>query len=282
MAEISKKKLLVFLTINAWGLDSTIENNAIRKAKIDDFKHLVSNYPSTVISPCYFESSKDYRVLASGQKDLSISLNSVSKILSQAGLRQIKIADSENFPLLSCFFNQQEDRLENEEWLIIEEKNSFWDLFFSSDERIVKKTISAIKSNKYNFIFSNLSQIAESVLNGNFEETVSRVEKTSRFLKKISQAVLEEDGVLIVLGAFGGAENVFNINTKIPNLRKTENPVPLLIIAKNFQGKTIGSEEAPNNDLSLIKPQGDFSSIAPSILKIMDLDIPSEMTSSLI
>ncbi len=278
MDELSKKKLLVFLTVNGWGVDSTVENNAIRKAKIDDFKYLVSNYPSTVISPCYFENSLDYEVLGSGVKDSSFLKNSVSKILNQSGLSQIKIADSENFPLISCFFNQQEDRLDNEEWLIVREKNNFWDLFFSLDEKIVKKTISAIKSNKYNFIFSNLNQIAESALNGNFEETILNVEKTSTALKKISQAVLEENGVMIILGSFGVAENVFNLNTRIPNLRKTKNPVPLLIIGKDFQGKTIGLEEAPNNDLSLIKSQGDFSDIAPTILKIMDFKIPPEMT----
>ena len=89
---------------------------------------------------------------------------------------------------------------------------------------------------------------------------------------------MEEDGVLIVLGSFGVAEDVFNVNTKIPNLKKTNNPVPLLIVGNDFQGKTIGLEEAPNNDLSLIKSQGDFSDIAPTILIIMNLEIPTEMT----
>lgn len=279
MEEILKEKLLVFLTINGWGVAPTIENNAIRKAKIDDFKNLVSNYPSTIISPCYSENSLNYEVLGSGNKSSSSFLkNSVSKILDQNGLSQIKIANSENFPLVSCFFNQQEERLINEEWLIVRNKNDFWDLFFSPDERIVKKTINAIKSNKYNFVFSNLSEIAYSALAGNFEETISKVEKTSLALKKISQAVLEENGVMIVLGSFGVAEDVFNINTKIPNLKKTNNPVPFLIIGKDFQGKTIGLEEAPNNDLSLINTQGDFSDIAPTILKIMNFDVPSEMT----
>lgn len=280
MAENFKKKPTVLLTLNGWGVASTMENNAIRKANIDGFKSLVADYPSTVISPCFDKLSLNYEVLGSGQKNEASSFLkiSVSKILDQAGLSQIKIADSENFPLLSVFFNNQEEKFVNEEWKIIRNKNNFWSLFFTADELIVKKTISSIKSNNYDFIFSNLNEIGQAGLDGNFEQTILKLEKTSAALKKISQAVLEEDGVLIVLGSFGVAEDVFNVNTKIPNLKKTNNPVPLLIVGNDFQGKTIGLEEAPNNDLSLIKSQGDFSDIAPTILKIMNLEIPTEMT----
>lgn len=280
MAEISRKKPLVLLTINGWGVASTIENNAIRKADVSDFKNLVANYPSTVISPCFDSLSSNYEVLGSGRKDQLdfIIRNSVSKILDNSGLSQIKIADSENFPLLSVFFNNQEERFVNEEWKIVREKDDFWRLFFSSDERITHKTINAIKSTKYDFIFCNLSEIGKFALEGKFEQTILKTEKTSIALRKISQAVLEEDGVLIVLGSFGAAEDVFNVNTKIANLKKTNNSVPLIIIGSDFQGKTIGLEEAPNNDLSLIKSQGDFSDIAPTILKIMGFDVPTEMT----
>ncbi|PKM91713.1 hypothetical protein CVU82_00705 [Candidatus Falkowbacteria bacterium HGW-Falkowbacteria-1] len=280
MDNTNKKKTVVLLTINAWGVSSDVENNAIRKAKIEDFKDLVASYPSTIIKTCSDKLSENYRILGLGLKsdNYFYNKNSLSKIIDQNNFSQIKIADSENFPLVSVFFNNQEEKFINEDWKIVKNKKALSDLFFSVDEKIIKETVSTIKSGKYDFIFSNLSEMGDAALSGDFGQTISAVEKTSLGLKKIANAVLEEEGTLIVLGAYGAAEDVFNVNTKISNFSKTSNPVPFLIVGKDYQGKTIGLEEAPNNDLSLIKTQGDFSDIAPTVLKIMGLDIYPEMT----
>ncbi len=106
---------------------------------------------------------------------------------------------------------------------------------------------------------------------------ISAVENVSAYLDKIATAVLEVDGVLIVSSAYGGAEDVFNIGTGLANKKRTKNNVPLLIIGSNFMGKTIGLKEAPNNDLSLLSPQGNYLKIAPSILKILNLPLSSSM-----
>jgi bisphosphoglycerate-independent phosphoglycerate mutase (AlkP superfamily) len=54
--------------------------------------------------------------------------------------------------------------------------------------------------------------------------------------------------------------------------------VPFILIGKEFEGKTIGFQEIPGNDLSLVNPQGILSDIAPTVLKILDLSKPREMT----
>ncbi|HOZ53124.1 MAG TPA: hypothetical protein PK142_00410 [bacterium] len=276
-----KNKLAVFLTIDGWGISLNTENNAIRKANIPGFKNLVANFPATVIETPDLELSDVYRsfglgidIKSSGNYEKSVS---VSKIISQFDLNQLKISASCDFPLISTFFNNSLERYPNEDWIIVDKKKSPLLSFFGKDA-LVDELIKNIKSNKYNFISSCLSEIGLEVLGGNFLSIISAVENISESLEKIAKAVLEVDGVLIITSAYGGAEDAYNIGTGLANKKRTKNNVPFLIIGQSFEGKTIGLKEAPNNDLSLLNPQGNYMSIAPTILKILNLPIASSMS----
>jgi 2,3-bisphosphoglycerate-independent phosphoglycerate mutase len=276
-----KNKLVVFLTIDGWGISLNTENNAIRKANIPGFKNLVANFPAIVIESPDLELSSIYKSFGLGV-DLKTYNNtekfvSVSKIISQFNLSQLKISASQDFPLISTFFNNSLERYSNEDWIIVDKKKNPLLSFFGKDA-LVDELIKNIKLNKYNFIFSCLSEIGLEVLNGNFLSTISAVENISESLEKIAKAVLEVDGVLVITSAYGGAEDVYNIGTGMANKKRTKNCVPFLIIGQNFEGKTIGLKEAPNNDLSLLNSQGNYMSVAPTILKILNLPITSSMS----
>ncbi len=273
-----KNKLLVFLNLDGWGISLNTENNAIRKAQIPGFKNLVNNFPATVLEGWDFELSRTYRSMGCSchpESEVQSPI-SVAKIISQFNLRQLRIASSSDFPLVSTFFNQSSSRLTGEDWLIVDNRRRLLKSFFNSND-LVDTLIKNIKSNSYNFIFSCISEIGQEVLKGDFLSVISAVENVSAYLDKIATAVLEVDGVLIVSSAYGGAEDVFNIGTGLANKKRTKNNVPLLIIGSNFMGKTIGLKEAPNNDLSLLSPQGNYLKIAPSILKILNLPLSSSM-----
>jgi len=275
-----KNKLVVFLTIDGWGISLNTENNAIRKANISGFKNLVANFPATVIEVPDLSLSDTYKSFGLGLDVEACGdckkFVSVSKVISQFDLNQLKISASCDFPLISTFFNNSLDRYPNEDWVIIDKKKNSLLSFFGKDF-LVDELIKNIKKNKYNFIFSCLSEIGSEVLNGNFLSTISAIENISESLEKISKAVLEMDGVLVVTSAYGGAEDVYNIGTGLANKKRTKNHVPFLIIGQSFEGKTIGLKEAPNNDLSLLNPQGNYTSIAPTILKILNLPRTSSM-----
>lgn len=276
-----KNKLVVFLTIDGWGISLNTENNAIRKANIPGFKNLVANFPATVIENPNLELSSIYKSFGLGLDASSCNNHekfvSVSKIISQFDLNQLKISASCVFPLISTFFNNSLDRYPNEDWIIVDKKKNPLLSFFGKDA-LVDELIKNIKINKYNFIFSCLSEIGLEVLSGNFLSTISAVENISESLEKIAKAVLEVDGVLVITSAYGGAEDVYNVGTGLANKKRTKNYVPFLIIGQNFEGKTIGLKEAPNNDLSLLSPQGNYMSIAPTILKLLNLPIASSMS----
>ncbi|MDD3711072.1 MAG: hypothetical protein PHP37_00480 [Patescibacteria group bacterium] len=282
MRSIRNNKLVVFLTIDGWGVSSFIENNAIRKAEILGFKNLVANYPATIINTPLndsdFKLSQAYRLLGLGKKNISqdVSNLSLSKIISRANLRQLKIASSYDLPLLSVFFNNSSERFLNESWVVCDKRSSgIWSFFNKGS--LVDELIKNIKSDRYNFIFSSLSDISREFLQGDFSATVLAVEETSYNLDKIARTVLSVDGTLIISGVYGGAEDVYNLGTGIANKKRSTNPVPFMIIGNKYQGRVIGSGEAPNNDLSLLSPAGTYLDVAPTILNILNLNIPIEM-----
>lgn len=276
---VDPNKLVVLITVDAWGVSLNIDNNAIRKADIPAFKNFVLNYPATVISPPKLRDSENYRLLGLSQSSFDASqptAPSLAKIISQAGLSQLKIAPSSVFPLVSSFFNNQEEQLLGEDWCIMNKAKNLFS-FWREDDFDIKKLIKKIKSKSYNFIFSSLPFLSQEVFRGDFLATVAAVERASRLLNEISQAVLSEGGVLIITSTYGGAEDVFNIQTNLANKKRSENNVPFLLIGKDYQGKTIGLKEAPNNDISLLPAQGSYLDIAPTILRILDLDVPESM-----
>lgn len=271
-------KLLVFVTIDGWGVSSFVDNNAIRKANIPGFKDLVANYPATIITTPGESVSQNYRLLGLSKKDHKSDVTNLnlSKIISRANLTQLKIASSCDFPLISVFFNNSDERFLNEDWIIFDDKpHNFWSFFDRNS--LVDQLIKYIKSNRYNFIMSSLSNISRVVLQGDFSKTVSAVEDISLALNKISQAVLSVGGTLVISSTYGGAEDVFNIGTGMANKKRSTNPVPLVIVDRKYQGRVIGASEAPNNDLSLLSSSGSYLDIAPTILDILNLKIPEDM-----
>ena len=256
---------LVLLLIDGWGVARTRDNNAIRLAKIPNFKKLVSHYPATILSPADSKGSTNYATIGHGALPLS-------SYLSQIGYKQLKIAETEKLALVTNFFNGQEELFLGEDYDLIPSplKNST----VMATPTLVRHLHKALKSGKYNFIVSALANIDSLDRAGDFDSTIKAVEYIDRTLKKIVDLVLAQNGVLLITSAYGYAEEVYDIQTDQINHDNTNNPVPFIIVGKEYEGKTIGLSEAPANDLSLLKPIGTLLDIAPTILRIMNLALP--------
>jgi len=76
----------------------------------------------------------------------------------------------------------------------------------------------------------------------------------------------------------GNAEETINLQTGEIDKEHTTNPVPLLIIGKDFQGQAGPAGDPPEGDLSLMHPVGVLADIAPTVLKLMGVEKPAEMT----
>ncbi len=96
-----------------------------------------------------------------------------------------------------------------------------------------------------------------------------------RFLKKISDAVLAVDGILIITGDHGNVEQMMNLKTGQIDKEHSTNPVPFILIANEFEYSE--SKERDYLSLSSYTPSGIVSDIAPTILELFDIEKPEEM-----
>jgi len=83
--------------------------------------------------------------------------------------------------------------------------------------------------------------------------------------------------MVIITADHGSAEEMKDLKTGEIKKEHSTNPVPFVIIGAQWEGKDVFVSESIGDDLSLIKPVGMLSDVAPTILKIMGLPIPEEM-----
>ncbi len=265
---------LVFLLIDGWGVAHGRENNAIRLAKIPNFKKLVSNYPAAVLRSFDLSDSALYRVIGCGSElEGAATLNDV---LVKNNIKQLRLAETEKFSLITSFFDQNDEASALTEHQLIPALNiSNPDDYKMATETVVKNLVKAIKKKKFDFIVSSLANI-ESVSHSNdFKKTIKMIEYIDRVLGRIFKAVLVANGTLIIGSAHGFAEEVYDLQTDLSNKHKSDNPVPFIIAGEKYLGKTIGLEEVSGGDLTLMEPAGDLSNIMPTIIKILGLPLDS-------
>jgi len=271
------RRPVVLLLLDGWGVSNTRENNAIRQAKIPNFKYLVAHYPAAVISGSSQKDSVNYAVIGAGSREPK--QNSLSKIMADYHWKQIKIAETEKFALISNFFNNSPEQFLGEDYDLVpsvikpaEDVN-----VKMSTPEVIKHFSRALKNDHYDFILLSLANIDNISQRGDFQKTIAAIEFVDRTLKKIAQLVLSQKGILLITSSHGYAEEVFDLQTDLATKANTDNPVPVIIVGEEYAGKTIGLEEAPANDLSLLSPTGSLLDISPTILHLMGLDIPKTM-----
>ncbi len=273
-----KRRPVVLLLLDGWGISKTRDNNAIRLAKIPNFKSLVAHYPAAVISGSAKKDSVNYTIIGAGSEKPKKKIN-LSKIISQHNLKQLKLAETEKFALVSNFFNNSEQQLLGETYDLVPSpvKEAELDVAMATTE-VVKHLAKALKSQAHDFILISLANIDSISHTGNFAATIKAIEFIDKALKRISALVLRQHGTLLITSSHGYAEEVFDLQTDIVNKENSDNPVPFIVVGEAYAGKTIGLAEAPANDLSLLEPIGSLVDIAPTILALMNLPQPPEMS----
>lgn len=205
----------------------------------------------------------------------------LAKVLSEAGLKQLHIAETEKYAHVTFFFNGMEEKeFEGEDRIIIPSPRvaSYDQVPEMSAPKIKERLIKEIMAQKYDFIVANFANADMVGHTGNLEATIKAIEAVDKCLEKISDAVLSLGGVLIITADHGNAEEVINLQTGEIDKEHSTNPVPFILVGKEWEGKTLGLKEAVGGDLSLVTPVGVLADVAPTILKIMEIPKPDEMT----
>lgn len=207
--------------------------------------------------------------------------NSLAQVISAAGLKQLHIAETEKYAHVTFFLNgTKEDPFAGEDRAVIPSPRvaSYDQTPAMSTKEVTDRVLKEISSEKYDFIVMNFACSDMVAHTGNFKATIAANEFVDVSLGRIAEAVLGKGGVLLVTADHGNAEEVKNLRTGEMDKEHSTNPVPFLIIGKQFSGTASPAGVAPEGDLSLTQPVGMLADVAPTVLAILGVEKPPEMT----
>ena len=130
-----------------------------------------------------------------------------------------------------------------------------------SGEQVTSEMCKEMKEGKADFICLNYANPDMVGHTGNYKSIIKAIEAVDCFLKKVVETALKNKYALLIISDHGNAEHAVN-NDGSPNTAHTKNLVPCFLLNTNF---------------NKIK-NGKLADIAPTILKIMGINIPDEMT----
>lgn len=203
----------------------------------------------------------------------------LARVISEAGLRQLHIAETEKYAHVTFFFNGgKEDPFPGEDRVIIPSPKvaSYDEKPEMSASEVTDRVVKEIKENTYDFIVMNYANPDMVSHTGNLEASKRAVEVTDACLGRVIDAVLGRGGVVLITADHGNVEEVINLQTGEMDKEHSTNPIPFIVVGKEFEGKT--GPQGIVTDLSLLSPVGMLSDVAPTVLSIMGLPVPPEMT----
>lgn len=195
--------------------------------------------------------------------------NTLGEILQANGLKQIRIAETEKYPHVSFFFSGgREKPFEGEKRLMVQSpKVATYDLKPEMSAYEVTETIlPEIENRTADFICLNFANADMVGHTGVWEAAIKAVETVDICVSKIITAALANDYTIFLTADHGNSDFMINEDGS-PNTAHTLNLVPLFIIDNEWRGT--------------IKP-GKLGDIAPTILTIMGLPIPQEMSGNIL
>jgi 2,3-bisphosphoglycerate-independent phosphoglycerate mutase len=205
----------------------------------------------------------------------------LAKAIADAGLRQLHIAETEKYAHVTFFINgQREAPFPGEERVIVPSPHvaKYDDRPEMSAYGITDRILKAIRENKYDFIVLNYANPDMVSHTGNLAATVRACEIVDECLGKLKEAIFARSGVLMITADHGNAEEMLNLQTGVVDKEHSTNAVPFIVVSKEYEGKSLNLPEGIGADLSLAAPAGMLADIAPTVLKIMGLPQPKEMT----
>ncbi len=196
--------------------------------------------------------------------------DTLGEIISKYGLLQLRLAETEKYPHVTYFFNGGiEQKFKNEDrTLIPSPKVKTYDLKPEmSAKEIEKKLVLSIKKNVYDLIIVNFANPDMVGHTGNLSACIKSVEAVDQSIGKIKKAIDQTNGIILITSDHGNCELMWDERKKTIHTAHTTNKVPFILVnsIKN------------NNFFDINLRDGKLADIAPTILKILDLNVPKKM-----
>jgi 2,3-bisphosphoglycerate-independent phosphoglycerate mutase len=191
--------------------------------------------------------------------------NVLGEVVANAGRTQLRTAETEKYAHVTYFLNGgNETQYAGEDRIMVPSpKVATYDLEPEmSAPELTTKAVAAIRSGKYDLIVLNYANPDMVGHTGKLEAAIKAVETVDAGLGRIVDAIRKAGGALLVTADHGNCEMMRDPETGGPHTAHTTNPVPVVLV--------------DGNDVSLV--EGRLADIAPTLLELMGLPKPAEMT----
>jgi len=193
--------------------------------------------------------------------------NTLGEIISNKNMTQLRIAETEKYAHVTFFFNGGEEKQYpgEDRILVPSPKVETYDMKPEmSAYEVTEKVLEAIEAQKYNCIILNYANPDMVGHTGNLDAAIKAVETVDECVGKVVKAVKDKKGNLLITADHGNAEQMIDYSTGEPHTAHTTNLVPLIVITEKENQK--------------IKQDGKLADLAPTILDLMNIEKPEEMT----
>lgn len=237
---------------------------ALNLPDFDGFERKKTVYPLSYVCTAQYDEALPLPI-AYPPEDIE---NTIGEIVSARGLRQFRVAETEKYAHVTFFFNGGVEKpCEGEERCLVPSPKEFptYDLIPEmSAKTVADKCIEAIKSDEYGMIICNFANCDMVGHTGVMDAAVKAVETVDECMGRVYDAARSmPDTVLIITADHGNADCMSDAEGKI-NTAHTTNPVPFVVCSDSVK----------------LRDGGRLADIAPTMLEIMNIPKPAEMSGS--
>ena len=190
----------------------------------------------------------------------------LSEVVADAGLQQLRIAETEKYAHVTYFFNGgREAPFTGEDRILVPSPKvkTYDEKPEMSAAEVTDKLVEQVRSGKYGFILVNFANPDMVGHTGNLAAAIQAIEAVDRCLGRLEAAVKDASGMLLITADHGNAEQMYDPQTHGPHTAHTVGKVPAILV--NAPGVR-GLED------------GRLADVAPTLLALMGLPQPAEMT----
>ncbi len=230
----------------------------------DGFERANGFFPLTFVTFTEYDVTIPNKIVAFHKVEIT---NTFGEFLAQNGLTQLRTAETEKYAHVTFFFNGgvEEPNKGEERLLVNSPKVATYDLQPEmSAYKVCEGLVDAIKSDKYDVIIVNFANPDMVGHTGVEAAAIQAIEAVDECVGKVVDAIKEVDGQMFICADHGNAEQLIDYDTNQPFTAHTVNPVPFILV--NY------------DEAYTLREGGCLADIAPTLIEMMGLTQPEEMT----